>query len=263
VELHEVTTFLEDEEGKPVSRSAFRRMRKAQKHEFMVRWFLQNYEDPSHRTSYETAEGGYLWNWGGPFDTRDEIGDKFAGLASDAVIDEVVRGLEAGGISEWAPTPGHEHYYEVTSPDDGWDFEGFSDASSDSYGSRDDLASRRQVIADIEKLESVIAAHKMGGIGHNNPPPDETVDPVGTPEFSNDLSTLREEFGKDSPLIPVVKKLGITLRDAFIALVKWGGRKLDKLFDAGIVILLTQHSEDVRKILDGIIAWLTIAAQHH
>jgi hypothetical protein len=268
VETREVTTFIEDEEGNVVSRSAFRRMRKARKHELMVHWFLQNYEDPAHRTSYESAKGGYLWNWGGPFDTRDELGDKFSGIASDSRIDEVVRELEAGGISHWAPTPGHEHYYEVTTPDEEWEFERFSDAPSDSYGSQDELAARRRIIGEIEDLERVIAEQKVAGIGHNNPPSDD-IEQIGTPEFSADLRKLRGEFNKENPFIGAIKKIGIALRDALIASLKWVGRKLDKAVDVAIdhglpfvgSFLAIQHHEEIKKLLDGLFKWLWIAAQ--
>ena len=34
--------------------------------ELMKEWFYENYEDPANRTPYESAEGGYIWIWGGP-----------------------------------------------------------------------------------------------------------------------------------------------------------------------------------------------------
>jgi hypothetical protein len=63
-----------------MTRTEFRRLPKGQKIEAMVGWFLTNYEDPANSTPYESAEGGYQYIWGGPYDANIEIGDKFAGL---------------------------------------------------------------------------------------------------------------------------------------------------------------------------------------
>jgi hypothetical protein len=51
--------FLEDGSQFGISRTQFRRMRKAEKLELMVQWFHQNFEDPAERPSYVSAEGGY------------------------------------------------------------------------------------------------------------------------------------------------------------------------------------------------------------
>jgi hypothetical protein len=67
--MKETRPFLEDGSQYGVSRSAFRRMRKAEKRELMVQWFHQHYEDPAQNTSYNSAEGGYLWNHGGPHES--------------------------------------------------------------------------------------------------------------------------------------------------------------------------------------------------
>lgn len=72
----------------------------------LVAWFRERYEDPAERTSYESAEGGYLWNFGGPYDAREVLGDEFPD--DDAVLDAAVREIERDGIHEWAPAPGYE-----------------------------------------------------------------------------------------------------------------------------------------------------------
>lgn len=56
--MAEKRPFLEDGSQFGVSRTQFRRMRKAEKRERMVQWFRQNFEDPAERTSYVSAEGG-------------------------------------------------------------------------------------------------------------------------------------------------------------------------------------------------------------
>ena len=80
--MKEPRPFLEDGSQFGVSRTAFRCMRKAEKRKLMMQWFHQNYEDPAENTSYVSAEGGYLWNHGGPYDARDELDAMFGGLVS-------------------------------------------------------------------------------------------------------------------------------------------------------------------------------------
>ncbi|WP_137126417.1 hypothetical protein [Roseomonas sp. HF4] len=69
----------------------------------MVDWFFENFEDPAHRTPYETAEGGYIWIWGGPYDAADEIGSNFS-EEDQELIDEAVERVQHDGIFDWAPT---------------------------------------------------------------------------------------------------------------------------------------------------------------
>ena len=61
--MREPRPFLEDGSQFGVSRTAFRRMRKAEKLELMIGWFHLNFEDPAQSTPYESAEGGYQWIW--------------------------------------------------------------------------------------------------------------------------------------------------------------------------------------------------------
>ena len=69
----------------------------------MKQWFLENYEDPAERTPYESAEGGYIWIWGGPYDAREEIEEYFHEFADESAIDEAVDELEHYCV-QWAPT---------------------------------------------------------------------------------------------------------------------------------------------------------------
>jgi hypothetical protein len=49
--MKEKPPFLEDGSQFGVSRSSFRRIRKAEKRELMIQWFHQNFEDPAQHTS--------------------------------------------------------------------------------------------------------------------------------------------------------------------------------------------------------------------
>ena len=66
--------------------------------------FLELYEDPAHRTSYSTKEGGYIYTQGGPYDAHDELGALFGEYVPEDVIEELVENLEQECI-EWAPKP--------------------------------------------------------------------------------------------------------------------------------------------------------------
>ncbi len=68
----------------------------------MVEWFFENFEDPALRTPYESAEGGYIWVWGGPYSADQEIGFTFSDWPQN-IIDEAVRRVEEDGIVDWAP----------------------------------------------------------------------------------------------------------------------------------------------------------------
>lgn len=75
--------------------------------EVMRTWFYSNYEDPVERTPYESAEGGYIYIWGGPYDPEEELQDEFDGLISDKVIEELARELR--DISwEWTRHPDYD-----------------------------------------------------------------------------------------------------------------------------------------------------------
>jgi len=83
--------FLEDGSQYGVSRSQFRQMRKAEKREAMLQWFSENYEDPAENTPYESAEGGYQYIWGGPYEARDEVYAQFGDLVPEQLIEEVAQ----------------------------------------------------------------------------------------------------------------------------------------------------------------------------
>ncbi|MDK1489397.1 hypothetical protein QN219_04915 [Sinorhizobium sp. 7-81] len=75
----------------------------------IVEWFSQNYEDPAHSLPYISAEGGYQWISGGPYDAREVISDEYPNLPED-VLDAAVEAIEADGITDWAPVRDADHY---------------------------------------------------------------------------------------------------------------------------------------------------------
>lgn len=85
-------------------------------HDVMEAWFRDRFEDPANRTPYESAEGGYIWIWGGPYDAREELESEFSGFVPDEIIGELIDELE-GECYEWAPTPRTEDYDEYVAED--------------------------------------------------------------------------------------------------------------------------------------------------
>jgi hypothetical protein len=59
----------------------------------MRHWFHQHYTDPVENTPYESAEGGYIYIWGGPYDPREELEDEFSGVAREIAIEELAEEL--------------------------------------------------------------------------------------------------------------------------------------------------------------------------
>ena len=78
-----------------------------EQYNIMEECFRKTFEDPAQRTPYESAEGGYIWIWGGPYDARDELESEFQGVIPQEVIDKLVDKLVdklEEECFEWAPT---------------------------------------------------------------------------------------------------------------------------------------------------------------
>jgi hypothetical protein len=77
--------------------------------EHMVKWFFENFEDAAERTPYESAEGGYQYIWGGPYDARETLEEWFPN-APDTARTTAIDKIEEDG-DDWVPVP-HESDYE-------------------------------------------------------------------------------------------------------------------------------------------------------
>jgi hypothetical protein len=89
--------------GKLVTVNAFRRLSEARQIEVMRSWFYQNFSDPIE-LPYNSAEGGYQWIWGGPFDAREELESEFGGIVKQVALEELVSELEHEN-GEWSGNP--------------------------------------------------------------------------------------------------------------------------------------------------------------
>jgi hypothetical protein len=258
--------FLEDDSQLGISRSAFRKMRKAEKRELMVRWFHQNYEDPSQRTPHD--EGEFVYIWGGPYDARDELSAKFGDIASEALIEEAITEVQEDGTFDWAPVRKDSDYqegvdedYEEGPPIDAPEtLDDFSDERSPTYGSPAELAARKRAFGAVENLQKAIDRPRPVGIGHNRPP--EEIENVQLRELRHASIELKVEFGKPEPSIPTVKKWGKSIWDFLVFAGKAVGAGIfagigkhlgDQLADPLIHFVHTAYNE--------IFHWLMTAAQ--
>jgi rRNA-processing protein FCF1 len=82
----------------------FRAMSRQEMKGEILEWFHSNYIAPEEVCPYESAEGGYQYIWGGPYDAHEVIEEKYDGVASRNLISEIVS--ELNEISwEWSSTP--------------------------------------------------------------------------------------------------------------------------------------------------------------
>lgn len=72
--------------------------------EIMKEWFARNYADPAENTPYETAEGGYIYIWGGPYYAREELMEEFGLLIDEQLINDLSNVLEEE-CYEWSGKP--------------------------------------------------------------------------------------------------------------------------------------------------------------
>lgn len=108
------STYSTSESDRTVSRAELSNEDSEVQLDVMRTWFFQNFEDPVERTPYVTAEGGYIWIWGGPYEAREELEVEFGGVIPGDVIEELSEELDLIS-SQWAPTekPGDYDQYLV------------------------------------------------------------------------------------------------------------------------------------------------------
>lgn len=86
-----------------ITASRLRRANRSVQRKAMETWFYHKFESPE-TLPYDSAEGGYQWIWGGPYDPRHELEGEFGGTVPDKVIEELSNELEDIS-SEWSGNP--------------------------------------------------------------------------------------------------------------------------------------------------------------
>lgn len=241
--------YLEDDAEAGITRSQLKKLGRQRQIAYMQAWFRRYFEDPAHETPYESAEGGYLYIWGGPYDAHEELEAEFGQFVPFGRIDEAARELERGGLVDWAPTSHHPSRKQ--DEDDRLEVEE-SDSSTDDldsliadleagaptrYGDEYELSQRRMVLDRLQEVERECERLKPthGGIGHNRPPPDEigvARDSV-IAEAGEDAQSIRFELQKKEPDARIVARAASRLK----ALANWVGKKIDKGADAFMTTL--------------------------
>lgn len=218
-----------------VTRSQFRRMPREAQRELMLEWFAANYEDPAERTPYESAEGGYQWIWGGPYDAEEEIRSQFEGFVSERLMLEVVDEIQKDGLFEWAPTPRFSDYDdadndEVNEVDP---LDTLPDEPGPFFGSRDEVYARKTTIEAIRSFQHTLY-EKPAGIGHNNPP--EDVRTLPPEEVVSAVSELQANLETTTPSISKTKSLLRTIGSVFGGAAKWLGQRFTVAVDEAIKV---------------------------
>jgi hypothetical protein len=119
-------------------------------------WFFENFEDPVHSTPYISAEGGYQYIWGGPYNARDIIENIFADTASQELIDAAIEELEREGW-DWVPSSNRRQPPDEDEPPE--------------PPPQDTAALHAEMLERLSNLEKAMARLPgvLPGIGHNHP----------------------------------------------------------------------------------------------
>jgi hypothetical protein len=119
----------------------------------MVEWFHANFEDPANRLPYVSAEGGYQWVNGGPFDAREEVESNFPD-APQGLIEAAVDEIQSDGLFDWASK----------------DFSDFDDGDLDDATQAPDFDDDDEEDVSVESLMEAVAAQLAGGQGDGSVP---------------------------------------------------------------------------------------------
>lgn len=137
-------------------------LNRRERKEAVIEWFMSNFEDPAESTPYESAEGGYQWIWGGPYDAREEIEGAFD--LDEPELEEIVDAIQSDGLYDWAP-----HTNRIQPEDDD-----IRDEEPDRDDLRILLTELRGEIQTLRELHVELRERPIG-LGHNGPPEDELV----------------------------------------------------------------------------------------
>lgn len=95
-----------------ITASQLRRASRETQREAMEQWFRQNFEDPAECCPYESAEGGYQFIYGGPYEADEVLREEFEGIVREAVLNELADEL-SNECWEWSGA--------VRGSDEDWD----------------------------------------------------------------------------------------------------------------------------------------------
>ncbi len=240
-----------------------------QQYEYLLAWFFHYYEDPAHDTPHESAEGGYQYIFGGPYDAEEELSNKFGDAVSEEVMQRVVDRLQSVGF-EWAPSDNHParaYENEDETPLEDLDRivaklqDGSLELTPDPVGS----ANRQAVIDAASALQDALAKFTPPPIGHNHPPEDIKADEPKQDQVSEpakDVTFAKEEAQASKPdllgfghALKSIRELGKLLLKGVVAAA---GKAL---FDVGMKEL-QYLSPLIDSLVHAGVTWLASLAAH-
>ena len=227
-----------------------------EQYEYLLSWFFHYFEDPAHETPYESAEGGYQYIFGGPYDAEEELGSEFGDAVPEEVMQRVIDRLQTVGF-EWAPSDNHPNRSrdeEDDRPTEPLDqvFERLQsglELTPDLVGS----PKRQAVIDAANALQDALVKFAAPSIGHNHPPEDieadEAINQEQISELTRDLTFVKEEAAAPRPdflsfasILKNIKELGKLL---FKGAVAQAGKDM---FEAG-----AKELHHLSPLLDGLV----------
>lgn len=258
----------EDADGRHgVTREDVQEMSREDQVRLMVDWFHAHFEDPAHRTPYESAEGGYQWIWGGPHSADEELQDEFSQIIDFEIIQEAVQEIESDGLYEWAPTvrPGD---YDDRDDDDGVQSGAIVDGDdgewppiiAENQPLPSESEARQQVVRRLDALEDLIRplVSPHGMMGHNQPPEPLEVEHPCTPEewlaLKADVDALRQQAQQVTPDEAEISRATGRISRLGTQLMVWIGKRVEKGIDAAVVACGTAGGVSVVVNLDAIVA---------
>ena len=213
-------------------------LEKVEQVEVMKAWFYERFEDPAEKTPYVSAEGGYQWIWGGPYDASEVLSSEFGDHVPEEFIEEVVAEVQADGLYDWASR--NIETDDVVDADDGlWPPLVVTELPQ---RPADEGVSRQEVLDRLAALEA--AVEELRGeppmMGHNRPP--EPLEDV--PLTSSDNRTIRlvieavrAEVQKPTPAVGEVEEGASRLHSVAFRLGQWLKQRFDLGADAFVKTL--------------------------
>ena len=219
------------EDGEDVTPTDLRDLPLEEQAEFMARWFRALFEDPAELTPHDSSDGGYLYIWGGPYDARDQIGNTFAELASEEAIEAAIKEVQSDGLFEWAPSSRHpdRRSHEARPSLENIRAriaEGVRPQLGDPY----ELETRQHLQRQIDELRAALEeqAPRHGGMGHNQPPEEMTLEPETVNELIDSTRTMADELATPTPDVSTLAERTGRLE----RVIAWAAAKLDLTVDA-------------------------------
>ncbi|WP_417691362.1 hypothetical protein, partial [Pseudidiomarina sp.] len=249
-----------------ISPSEIRSLSQHRQEELIEHWFYQLFEALAADLPTSADRQSYPFHQRRSYKAEDAIFNEFVEIADPGAISTVIAKVQASGGSVWGPGPYHpDRAGLVTGGRPALDPNKlglpFGEPVTDPFGARDPIADHDQIdarlargvrtsfgttyeravrqstlahAADLKALlaKPTAAKAKHGGIGHNHPPSDITLDAEHSEQLKGTVETINDELNAERRnQQPDVRKVSRAAR-AIQSIGKWAAKKLDMTFDA-------------------------------